>query len=425
MSAHFKVWADADGNLYMEEGLLIAQHATTEWFTTGGTGTVIPMQGADGFQAAAMAGAGFTGGSGRNVTAAGTVPGTLVPLGQFVPASEDTWVALGGEAVELIFDPGDGSATIEDGTGVIATLPAASATVAPYGTFTATNPYGRSFNGGAAWTVDLEFEGGDPWGARQAVAIFSGSTVPGGFYSPTGWQAWESDVTPGWVITLDGTGAGELSGGTDVVAARAADAARLRDPSGDWVSTVYAATNYGHALATVAGAVTAGTFPDQAYRLADTTGTVETWVGVDDGTKYIVFDTADGDADLYDETGLVGSRLTGVTTANFYGTYTANTDGEDRYNGGSAWDYTVATTSAGQAFTGELSLARAVPIDGVLYVTIARDAGTDEATGMTGPFRASAMPANTSTEVHWPVAEVAAGVVKQLQYGPIRWMPNP
>jgi hypothetical protein len=57
---------------------------------------------------------------------------------------------------------------------------------------------------------------------------------------------------------------------------------------------------------------------------------------------------------------------------------------------------------------------------------MSRDAGTDEATGLTGPFGGSALSANGATEVHFPVAEIDAnGVPRQIQHGPIIWRPQP
>jgi hypothetical protein len=424
MSAHFRTWTDPDGNLIVEQGLLIAQHSTTTWFPVGGAATVIREPVRDGYQQAAQAAAGFAGGSGRNLHADTAAPGGLVPLDWFVPTGPDTWAALGNEEVILTFDPGDGSAQIEDATDIIATL-APGVRTNPAGTFNST-AYGETFNGAAPWTLDLSYEGGPAWGARKAVVLFAGTTVPGGLYSRTGWQSWECDTDPSWTITLDGTGAGELSDGVDVVATRAADPDRIYDPTGQWVSTPAGAAGYGEQIETVAGVASAGDFPDQEYRLADITGPDSTWVGVDDATKFIIFESAFGDCYLHDETGEIGERTSTASTAHFDGTYTANSDGEDRYNGGAGWTYTVTTVTTGADFYGEVSLARGLPIEGVVYVEIARDAGTDVVSAVSGPIWGSAIPANTATEVYWPIAAIdSLGTAYQLQLGPIRWVPAP
>jgi hypothetical protein len=124
---------------------------------------------------------------------------------------------------------------------------AATTTVAPYGTFNATT-YGRTtYNAGTAFTIATTYEGSaDTWPKRAAVLVCDGTTVQVGSYSRTGWQTWESDVDPDWTITIDGTGAGEIDDGTNVVLERAADADRIYDVTGAaWVSTAYGATTYG------------------------------------------------------------------------------------------------------------------------------------------------------------------------------------
>lgn len=420
----FQTYDDPAGNLYMMPGAMVALHSTTATFTTGAAAVEMAPPPDQSYRPAALPGASFQGGNGRNLRPDSSFPGALVPGGFFVPVAPNTWVALGNEEVVLTFDPGDGSAEIADGTGTIATKAAGGTD--PGGTYTATDPYGESFNGGSPWSSVLTYEGGaDFWPARSALVNLPGSTAQGGLFSPTGWQSWESDDDAAWTLEIDGSGAGELSDGVDIVATRAADAARLYDPTGGWESTTYGAATYGSTSATAAGVASAGTFPALTFQLVDTTGTVSTFSAIEDPTKYLLHDSADGDADLYDESGLIGSRLSGVTTAHPWGTYTADSTGEDRYNGGSGWTYTI-DDPAGESFTGEVILQRARPAEGVLWVTIARDAGTDEATGLSGPFWGASLPINTSTEIHWPAVVIdSAGVLTQLQLGPIQWRPAP
>lgn len=416
----FQVSVDRLGNLWMQAGPVIAFHATTEVFQIGSGGRMTATtRPGDEFRTAAGAGSSFQGGNGSNVKAATALPGTLVPDGFFQPAGPDAWRA--GSTIDLTFDSGDGSAEISDGTDVVATLPAASATIAPYGTFTATTYGEDEYNGGTPWTVDLEFEGGTPW---PAVRVFVSSTdgeIQGGYYQRTGWQEWESAADPDWTITLNGTDEFELHDGTDVVAKRAADATRLFDPSGAWASTTYGATNYGESADATAGTRSAGTFIEQAWALADVTGDIETWVGGDEPSLFIELDTTSGDALLKDGAGTVGERL-GGSTATPDGAYVATTYGKDTYHAGAAWTYTLATAAAAAAFTVEVRLDRAVPAAGYLWVELEINPGTGEVLGVSGPFRGAALPANDADLSVVPIAHSdGAGLVTQIQLGPIYW----
>lgn len=243
MTGPFAVALDSSGNLYMQEGTVIGLHGTTEYFLVGGLGIGVAMvDPGKSFVQASESSGGFYGGSGANVAATSAVLGTLVPDGFFKPLEPDVWTSGG---FTMTFDPGTGNADIEDDTNVVATM-AATTTVAPYGTFNATT-YGRTtYNGGTAFSISTTYEGSaDTWPARPAVLVCDDTTVQLGSYSRTGWQAWESDVDPDWTITLDGTGAGEIDDGTNVVLERAADADRIYDPTGNaWVSTAYGATTY-------------------------------------------------------------------------------------------------------------------------------------------------------------------------------------
>ena len=243
-AAPFSTAVDEFGNLYMQGGIVIGLHGTTVYFTTGGSTNAVALQDpAPALMTASRGLGGFYGGSGTNVKATSTVLGTLVPDGFFKPLEPDVWTSGG---FTMTFDPGTGNADIEDDTNVVATM-AATTTIAPYGTFNATT-YGRTtYNGGTAFSISTTYEGSaGTWPARPAVLVCDGTTVQLGSYSRTGWQAWESDVDPDWTITLDGTGAGEIDDGTNVVLERAADADRIYDPTGNaWVSTSYGATTYG------------------------------------------------------------------------------------------------------------------------------------------------------------------------------------
>ena len=114
------------------------------------------------------------------------------------------------------------------------------------GTLTATAYGETTYNGGSPFTLDIAAESTlPPWPNAPVEFTPYAGTAQGGLYDPTGWQSWQSQADPDWTVTLDGTGAGELSDGTDIVATRAADADRLYDPGGGlWVATPYGETTH-------------------------------------------------------------------------------------------------------------------------------------------------------------------------------------
>lgn len=319
MIGPFSVFTDAFGNLYMQEGTVIALNSTTTYFTVGSQSLAIPFDSIDQnlIQTSQSAG-GFFGGAGNNLSADTAVLGTLVPSGFFTPTVPDEWSS---GPLSLVFDTGTGDAEVSDGTDIVAT---GVFTIVPEGTFTATTYGEDTYNAGNPFTFDTTYEGGDQWPARGFTLTAEGSTVQEGVYARTGWQTWESVDDPAWTMTIDGTGAAAINDGTDDVLTRAADATLLYDPtSGGWESTAYGETTYG----------------------------------------------------------------------------------------------------SGEFFYGQTSLLRAYPLAGYLYVTLTIN-GSDECTGVTGPFFAASLPANSSTAVSVPIAySDGAGTVTQIQLGPITWRP--
>ncbi len=423
----FACYLEPDGNVWMTPGPVIAFHATTTIFTIGSGGQGLVPMAAGVFAPASGGGGGFQGGNGTNLTAApGSPLGTLVPYGKLRATAEDEWTVEGMPNLVLTWDPGDGSAELHDGTNVVATLPA-GAPIPRSDTFTAT-PYGEAtYNGSSPWTLDLDYEGAaDPFPLRLASLYWTdASTAQDGLWNRTGWQAWESAVTPAWTITLDVAGAGEVFDGSFVVAERAADATRLHDPSGEWVATPYGLATYGDPVNVTTGTPTAGTFPVQNYALAGTAGAVESFIGSVTITTWIDLDTGTGDALLKDADGTIAERL-GGSVGDIDGTYVATPYGEATYNAAAPFDVAVLTTAEGKAFLGLASLAPGVPAAGVLYVEITVDAVTDEVTGKAGPFWAAGIPANSATVKRVPIIESnGAGLVEQRQIGPIYWRPNP
>lgn len=421
----FASYTDADGNLWVSPGSVIALHGTTVTFEVGTGGLAMDAPGnGEAFYPAAGAAARCVGGNGTNLKLAAGPLDAVVPFRVLRPTAPDEWTAVGSDDLVLTFNSGTGAAEIHDRTAVVATLAAGSRTT-PAATYTATTHGRDEYNAGAAFSVVVSYEGAaDFFPLRRTALVWTdAATSQAGFYERTGWQEWTSEDTPAWVLTLDGTGAGEITDGTNVVAERPADASRLYDPTGQWNSTTYGATTYGSTVPVYEATASAGTWATQAYVETSVVGTVHTLTGTTDSSCYIEWDTADGDADIYDGTGLVATRLTGVSTADFLGTYTATTQGEDDYNGGAAFTIEVTDTPESQAFLGRAGLLRGVPAAGKAWVELTLD-GTDEVTAAEGPIWGASWPANSATLAVIPIVESdGAGVIKQRQLGPIVWRP--
>lgn len=418
----FASYADADGNLWISPGPVIALHGTTVVFDvgSGGLAMTVPSAG-EAFRPAAAASARCVGGNGTNLTVATSPLDSVIPFLLMRATGPNTWTAEGSPDLVLTFDPGDGSASLSDFTDVVATL-AAGVRSDPAGTYTATTHGEDEYNGSAGFTVAIAYEGAaDFFPLRSAAVVWTDSaTATAGIWTRTGWSTWASG---GWTLTLDGTGAGEISDGTDVVAERPADASRLYDPSGQWTATSYGTATYGATVPVYEATASAGTWPTQEYQETGVVGTVHTLTGTTDGSLYIEWDTADGDADLYDANGLVASRTSGVSTGDFLGTYTATPQGETDYNGGSAFTIDVTDTPEPQAFLGRVGLLTGAPAAGAAWVELTVD-GSNEVTAAAGPIWGASWPANSSTRKVFPVVESdGAGVVKQRQLGPIVWVP--
>lgn len=420
----FASYADPDGNLWISPGSVVALHATTTLYDVGTGGFAMTGNvGQIAFREAAGAAARCVGGNGTNITAASSPLNSVLPFLLFRATAPNTWTAEGSPDIVLTFDPGDGSAEISDFTDVVATL-GAGARTEPVGTFTATTHGEDEYNSGTGFTVDLSYEGAaENYPLRHAAIVWTDeSTATGGLYARTGWQTWELS---GWTLTIDGTGAGEIDDGTDVVAEREADASRLYDPSGQWVATAYGIATYGDPVSVYEATASAGTFATQEYEETSVVGTVHTLTGTTDASVYIEWDTADGDADIYDAGGLVAERTSGVSTGDFLGTYTATTYGRDTYNGGSAFTITVADTPVGSDFLGRVGFLPGLPGSGAAWVELTLD-GSDEVTAVAGPIWGASWPSNSSTLAVFPIVQSdGAGVVKQRQLGPIYWRPAP
>lgn len=252
----------------------------------------------------------------------------------------------------------------------------------------------------------------------KADTTVLGTLVPAGFFIPTSPDSWESGT-----LTMEfdsGTGAAEISDATNVVATASG---MTIAPSGTFTATTYGRTTYNGGTAfTVAATYEGGDlWPARGFTLTASGSTVQegvynrtgwqTWESADDPTWTMTIDGT-GAAVINDGTDDVLERAADATL--FY----------DPTSGG--WESTAyGETNYGSSefFYGQTALLRAFPIAGYLYVTLTIN-GSDECTGVTGPFFAASLPANTATAVSVPIAySNGTGTVTQIQLGPITWRP--
>jgi hypothetical protein len=181
----------------------------------------------------------------------GTLTGTAAPIGYFERTGTETWRDNFGN--EIIGDDSANTATIEDGTDVIATY-ATTYTIAPVGTFTSTTYGEDTYNGGTPFTLTSTYENGGALSVAL-VEVFTG-TAQAGNYTELAFSTWENGL---WQI--DGF-AGEINDGTSVVAESGQSA---RDPTGAYASTTYGATTYNNGANFVMNVRFLGRFPIAGY----------------------------------------------------------------------------------------------------------------------------------------------------------------
>lgn len=182
----------------------------------------------------------FLGGSGRNVKAEST-GGTSVPVGYFAPTVDNVWDGTLFPGARIIYDDGDGSGVITDGVDDIATAAASSFTIAPVGTFNSTSYGATNYNGGVAFTVTTEWEGG---GTIPGCAMNpAGGTITPDTFTAATTQLYNSDTLTGWTVVVNNDGTAAINDGTDDVVTRADGLAY--DPAGTYTSTPYGAATYG------------------------------------------------------------------------------------------------------------------------------------------------------------------------------------
>lgn len=245
-----------------------------------------------------------------------------------------------------------------------------------------------------------------------------GTLVPSGFFSPTAPDEWSSGPL---TLTFDsGTGDAEISDDTDIVAT---GSSMTIAPSGTFSATTYGEDTYNAGTPFNVDASYEGgdLWPGRGFTLTAEGTTVQegiyartgwqTWESSVDPTWTMTIDGT-GAAVINDGTDDVLERAADATLL------------YDPTSGGwEATAYGETTYGGGDFFYGQTSLLRSYPIAGYLYVTLTIN-GSDECTGVTGPFFAASMPANSSTAVSVPIAySNGTGTVTQIQLGPITWRP--
>jgi hypothetical protein len=215
MRTQFGVTIDPDGNLFVNEGVVmfIGSTSTDVFRINSGIAmlqtSVSPIRFAVTKEQTLVAADGFA------VEMTGTLTGTLAPLGWFRRINEAAWESQSGHTIE--FDDTANTADLIDidGTTVIATF-SASATIAPVGSFSSTTDGENLYNGGTPFTLTSDYIGG---GSVPAASVFCDIFgTQSGIYSATAnFAEWESDDDPDWTLAIV-AGQTELSDGTDIVA---------------------------------------------------------------------------------------------------------------------------------------------------------------------------------------------------------------
>lgn len=190
----------------------------------------------------------FVGGSGQSMRLDGSLSQTFAPTGYFRRIGKYKWVSDYGQKV--IFDPDTGDADlvdVDESETVLATFSDPSATFAPVGTFTGTVDGEDIYNGGSAFTLTATYEGVaedleaviDVLNTIAPIGTFP--IIAGGVYSYSSGD-WISDDDPFWTISIDSSGNGTISDGTDIVAERLnGDEV---NPMGTYQSTAYGENVY-------------------------------------------------------------------------------------------------------------------------------------------------------------------------------------
>lgn len=263
------------------------------------------------------------------------------------------------------------------------------------------------------------FHGGSGTNVKATSTVL-GTLVPDGFFKPSEPDVWTSG---GFTMTFDpGTGYADIEDDTDVVATMAATTTVA--PYGTFNATAYGETTYnGGTPFTIATTYegSADTWPKRPAELVCDDTTVQ--VGAYTRTGW---QTWESDVDP-DWTITIDGTGAGVINDSLDVVLERAADPDRIYDvTGAAWistAYGATAYGSGNTFYAQIYEGRAYPVAGYLYVTLTIN-GSDECTGVTGPFFAASLPANSATAVSVPIAySNGTGTVTQIQLGPITWRP--
>ena len=174
----------------------------------------------------------FVGGSGRNLIASGLSPsasGPTPPVGLFRPGRPDVY-NLG---IFTLTVTGASAATIQDATGVIATLTAGG--TAPEGNYSA-SAYGKTtYNSGADFTIAAARESAASGAIPDALLSVTAGTAQQGVYEALTSASYVSATDAAWTILIAADGSAELRSAGAAMAVRAAGA--TYDPAGCYIAS--------------------------------------------------------------------------------------------------------------------------------------------------------------------------------------------
>lgn len=237
----------------------------------------------------------------------------------------------------------------------------------------------------------------------------SGPDLPVGIFAPGRPDAFGQGI---FALTVTGASAATIHDGTDTVATLSTGGTA---PVGDYVATTYGEDTYNggsaFTLAAVAEEGAPGTIPD--YTLNVSAGTAQTgtfsatdtatYVSDDDSDWTIVVNS-DGTADLRYIAEIRATRAAG-SGCEPEGIFEATEIGKTEHNSGEPW----------RAFVQVIPTA---PRAGFVYVKLTEAAGILSAAE--GPYFATALPADTSTEFHIAIAQSdGLGGLVQLHVGTV------
>jgi len=238
----------------------------------------------------------------------------------------------------------------------------------------------------------------------------SGPTVPVGIWQPQRPNVWTLGI---FTLTKTGSSTANISDGTNTVASQTSGSA----PVGSFASTSYGQTTYNGggaftitsvaeqgAPGTIPGCVctvSAGTAQEGNYTPSSAIASASA-----SDASWTVLVNADGTADLSHSGTIVASRAAG-SPCEMAGVYEANSTGMATFNSSLPW----------RAF---FQVVPAVVRAGFAYITLTETAGVLSA--VSGPDFSTALPADSSTVFHVPVAQSdGLGGLLQIHTGLLIW----